>query len=137
MRLPVREEDRKASHNQYAPARRHTLSTNVYYEDTPTSLIRKTHGRPRPPPAARTGAEKEVRCREDRYLRLIRTGRAAAGERSGRPRLRSARGRRRIDNSMDGKFYLEDLFGRKVDLVMNGVIKKRLKPYILGEVIYA
>ena len=29
------------------------------------------------------------------------------------------------------------LFGRKVDLVMNGAIKKRLKPYILGEVVYA
>ena len=35
---------------------------------------------------------------------------------------------------IDCKFYLEDLFGRKVDLVMKGAIKKRLKPYILGEV---
>jgi len=39
-----------------------------------------------------------------------------------------------FNNYMGCKFYLEDLFGRKVDLVMKGAIKKRLKPYILGEV---
>ena len=38
---------------------------------------------------------------------------------------------------MDCKFYLEDLFGRKVDLVMKNTIKTRFRPYILGEVIYA
>jgi len=42
-----------------------------------------------------------------------------------------------FDHYMDCKFYLEDLFGRKVDLVMKGAIKKRLRPYILGEVVYA
>jgi len=42
-----------------------------------------------------------------------------------------------FDHYMECKFYLEDLFGRKVDLVMKGAIKKRLKPYILGEVVYA
>jgi len=42
-----------------------------------------------------------------------------------------------FDNYMDCKFYLEDIFGRKVDLVMKGAIKKRLKPYILSEVVYA
>ncbi|WP_321507165.1 nucleotidyltransferase family protein [uncultured Methanoregula sp.] len=42
-----------------------------------------------------------------------------------------------FNNYMGCKFYLEDLFGRKVDLVMNGAIKKRLRPYILGEVVYA
>ena len=42
-----------------------------------------------------------------------------------------------FSNYMECKFYLEDLFGRKVDLVMKGAIKKRLKPYILGEVVYA
>jgi len=42
-----------------------------------------------------------------------------------------------FDNYMDCKFYLEDLFRRKVDLVMKGAIKKRLKPYILNEVVYA
>lgn len=47
------------------------------------------------------------------------------------------KGEETFDNSMDCKFYLEDLFGRKVDLVMNGAIKKRLKPYILNEVVYA
>jgi hypothetical protein len=35
---------------------------------------------------------------------------------------------------MDCKFYLEALFGRKVDLVMKGSIKKRLRPSISGEV---
>jgi predicted nucleotidyltransferase len=40
------------------------------------------------------------------------------------------------DRYIDSKFYLEDL-GRKIDLVMKGAIKKRLKPYILGEVVYA
>jgi hypothetical protein len=39
-----------------------------------------------------------------------------------------------FNNYMGCKFYLEDLFGRKVDLVMKGAIKKRLKPYILCEV---
>ncbi len=42
-----------------------------------------------------------------------------------------------FNNYMDCKFYLEDLFERKVDLIMKGAIKKRLKPYILGEVVYA
>jgi len=47
------------------------------------------------------------------------------------------KGMKTFDNYMNCKFYLEDLFGRKVDLVMKGAIKKRLKPYILGEVVYA
>ena len=47
------------------------------------------------------------------------------------------RGQETFDNYMDCKFYLEDLSGRKVDLVMKGAIKKRLKPYIPGEVVYA
>lgn len=47
------------------------------------------------------------------------------------------RGEETFDNYMDCKFYLEDIFGRKVDLVMKGAIKKRLKPNILGEVVYA
>ena len=47
------------------------------------------------------------------------------------------KGEKTFDHYMDCKFYLEDLFGRKVDLVMKGTIKKRLKPYILGEVVYA
>ena len=47
------------------------------------------------------------------------------------------KGEKTFDNYMKCKFYLEDLFERKVDLVMKGTIKKRLKPYILGEVVYA
>jgi len=47
------------------------------------------------------------------------------------------RGQETFDNYMDCKFYLEELFGRKVDLIMKGAIKKRLKPFILGEVVYA
>ena len=42
-----------------------------------------------------------------------------------------------FDSYMEVKFYLEDLFGRKVDLVMEEAIKPRLRPYILGEVEYA
>ena len=47
------------------------------------------------------------------------------------------KGEETFDHYMDCKFYLEDLFGHPVDLVMKGAIKKRLKPYILGEVVYA
>ena len=42
-----------------------------------------------------------------------------------------------FDSYMEVKFYLEDLFGRKVDLVMEEAIKPRLRPYILDEVEYA
>ena len=47
------------------------------------------------------------------------------------------KGEETFDNYMDCKFYLEDLFGRKVDLLMKGAIKKRIKPYIIREVVYA
>ena len=47
------------------------------------------------------------------------------------------KGEETFDNYMDCKFYLEEIFGRNVDLIMNGAIKKRLRPYILGEVVYA
>ena len=47
------------------------------------------------------------------------------------------KGEETFDNYMDCKFFLEDLFNRKVDLVMKGAIKKRLKPYIVREVVYA
>ena len=46
-------------------------------------------------------------------------------------------GEETFNNYMDCKFYLEDLFGRKVDLVMKDARKKRLKPHILDEVVYA
>jgi predicted nucleotidyltransferase len=47
------------------------------------------------------------------------------------------KGEKSFDHYMDCKLYLEDLFGRKVDLVMKGVIKPQLRKPILSEVIYA
>ena len=41
-----------------------------------------------------------------------------------------------FDNYMDLKFFLEELLGYKVDLVIKRALKERLKPYILSEVIY-
>ncbi len=42
-----------------------------------------------------------------------------------------------FDHYMDLKFFLEELFETKVDLVMADTLKPRLKPYIAREVIYA
>ncbi|MDI6810908.1 MAG: nucleotidyltransferase family protein [archaeon] len=42
-----------------------------------------------------------------------------------------------FDNYMDLKFFLEDLFGCTIDLVIAEAVKPRLKPYILSEVVYA
>jgi uncharacterized protein len=42
-----------------------------------------------------------------------------------------------FDAYMDLKFFLEDLFGCPVDLVLEETIKPRLRSYILGEVVYA
>lgn len=42
-----------------------------------------------------------------------------------------------FENFMDCKFYLEELFDRKVDLVMMNSIKPRYKPYIMSEIVYA
>ena len=42
-----------------------------------------------------------------------------------------------FDNYMDLKFFLEDLFGCKVDLVMKDALKPRLREPILKETIYA
>ncbi len=47
------------------------------------------------------------------------------------------KGKVTFDNYMDLKFFLEDLFQYKVDLVMKDTIKPDLKPYILGSVKYA
>lgn len=41
-----------------------------------------------------------------------------------------------FDAYMDTKFFLEDLFQCKVDLVIEQNIKPRLRPYILNEVSY-
>lgn len=47
------------------------------------------------------------------------------------------RGSKAFDNYMDLKFFLEDLFNRKVDLVTVEAIRPQLKNDILGEVVYA
>ncbi|KXS43389.1 nucleotidyltransferase family protein [Methanolobus zinderi] len=46
-------------------------------------------------------------------------------------------GQKTFDNYMELKFYLEDLFKRDVDLVLETSIKPRLKDYILKEAVYA
>src|SRR3954452_8242994 len=46
-------------------------------------------------------------------------------------------GTKTFDNYMDLKAFLEDLFGRPVDLVLSDVIKPRLRNAILRETIYA
>ncbi|HSN85430.1 MAG TPA: nucleotidyltransferase family protein [Thermoanaerobaculia bacterium] len=46
-------------------------------------------------------------------------------------------GAKSFDGYMDLKDFLEDLFGRPVDLVITEVIKPRLRERILTETIYA
>ena len=41
-----------------------------------------------------------------------------------------------FDRYMDTKFYLEELLGRKVDLVTPKAIKPRMKPYIMQDLIH-
>lgn len=47
------------------------------------------------------------------------------------------KGKKTFDNYMDLKFFLEDLFDCKVDLVILKTIKPQLKSYILESVKYA
>lgn len=47
------------------------------------------------------------------------------------------KGTKTFDNYMDLKFYLEDRFNKKIDLVINKNIKKDLKREILGSAKYA
>ena len=47
------------------------------------------------------------------------------------------KGKKTFDNYMELKFFLEDLFKCKVDLVILESIKPDLKPYILRSVKYA
>jgi predicted nucleotidyltransferase len=42
-----------------------------------------------------------------------------------------------FDNYFDLKFFLENLFGRPVDLVISDVLKPRIRTSILEEAIYA
>ena len=46
-------------------------------------------------------------------------------------------GKKTFDNYMELKFLLEDLFQRKVDLVLANAIKAELRDWILNEVEYA
>lgn len=46
-------------------------------------------------------------------------------------------GKKNFDNYMDLKFFLEDLFNKKIDLVIKGNLRPELKPFIKGRVIYA
>jgi predicted nucleotidyltransferase len=46
-------------------------------------------------------------------------------------------GEKAFDNYMELKFYLEKLFHRRVDLVIRGALKPRIKQQILKEVVYA
>ena len=41
-----------------------------------------------------------------------------------------------FDNYMGLRIFLEDLFEKKIDLVISDSVKPRLKPYIEGEVEY-
>ncbi|NPV44821.1 MAG: nucleotidyltransferase family protein [Firmicutes bacterium] len=51
--------------------------------------------------------------------------------------VRFKKGCKTFDNYMGLKFYLEDLLGKKVDLVITENIKIELKDEILGSVKYA
>jgi len=46
-------------------------------------------------------------------------------------------GEETFDHFMDLKFYLEDLLGRKTDLVIADTLKPRIRAAVLGEVVYA
>ncbi|HHG75012.1 MAG TPA: nucleotidyltransferase [Persephonella sp.] len=45
------------------------------------------------------------------------------------------KGKKTFDNYMDLKFYLEDLLGKKVDLVIKESVKPKLKKYIYEEAV--
>ncbi len=51
--------------------------------------------------------------------------------------VRFERGKKTFDNYMDLKFFLEDFFKHKVDLVVVEAIKPDLEQYILESVKYA
>ena len=51
--------------------------------------------------------------------------------------VKFAAGKKNFDNYMDLKFFLQDLFNKKVDLVILENIKSELKEEILGSVEYA
>ena len=46
-------------------------------------------------------------------------------------------GEETFDNLMDLKFYLEELLGRRADLVIADTLKPRIRDSVLKEVVYA
>jgi predicted nucleotidyltransferase len=46
------------------------------------------------------------------------------------------KGRATFDRYMDTEFYLEDLLGRKVDLVTPKAIKPGMKPYVMQDLVH-
>ncbi|HOK80529.1 MAG TPA: nucleotidyltransferase family protein [bacterium] len=46
------------------------------------------------------------------------------------------KGCKTFDNYMELKFYLEDIFNCKVDLVLKDALKEEIRPIILSEVVY-
>ena len=47
------------------------------------------------------------------------------------------KGKKTFDNYMGAKFFLEDLLGRRVDLVISESVKPAIRPHIIKEVLYA
>mgnify|MGYP001559448873 CR=1 FL=1 len=47
------------------------------------------------------------------------------------------KGKKRFDNYMELKFFLEKIFHRKIDLVIKEALKPRIKKNIIREVLYA
>ena len=45
------------------------------------------------------------------------------------------KGKKTFDNYMDLKFYLEELFGKKVDLIIKEAVKQKLRKYIYSEAV--
>ena len=46
------------------------------------------------------------------------------------------KGKATFDRYMDTKFFLEDLLGRKVDLVTPKAIKPRMKPFVMQDLVH-
>ncbi|MBX0311668.1 MAG: nucleotidyltransferase family protein [Sulfurihydrogenibium sp.] len=46
------------------------------------------------------------------------------------------KGFKTFDNYMDLKFYLEELLGRRVDLIIKSAIRFRIKPFIIEEAVF-